>query len=399
MKTRILAISHLYPVPHDEFQGLYVHKQMKGLINQGYEVITIAPVAWAPFPINHMNRKWKLYSEVPEYAVMDGIEVFYPRYLVFPKAFFFASSGSRLYHRIKGLADNTFQRFPFDIIHAHTALPDGYAAMLLSKRYETPLVTTFQATDLDITIHRNHKCFNAIHKVFQSSAKVIAPSPRLRETLHQKMGVHSEMISYGIYKEEIFTSKTTLSKQYKGRSTLLSVSRLIPTKGIDLNIKAIAKLQEKYPNIYFLIIGEGKERARLEKLVEDLNLQSKVQFLGQLSHQKVMEYMSVCDIFSLPSWQETLGIVYLEAMAHGKPIIGCQGQGVDGIVIDGETGFLAKPRDVNSLLNAIDFLLDNPQEAQEIGERAKKFVLENYTWEKNTQGCMKIYEELLAKDE
>jgi len=399
MKTRILAISHLYPVPHDEFHGLFVHQQMKGLINQGYEVKTIAPVAWGPFPINHMSRKWKAYSEVPEYAVMDGIEVFYPRYLVFPKAFFFASSGSRLYHGIKGLVGNIHQRFPFDLIHAHAALPDGYAAMLLSKRYEKPLVTAFLSTDLDITIHRNRKCFNAIHKVFKSSAKVIAPSPRLRETLHQQMGVNSDIISYGIYKEEIFTGNTTLSKQYKGRSILLSVSRLIPTKGVELNIKAIAKLQEKYPDIYYLIIGEGKERARLEKLVQDLNLQSKVQFLGQLPHQKVMEYMSMCDIFSLPSWQETFGLVFLEAMAHGKPIIGGQGQGVDGIVTDGETGLLAKLGDVNSLIKAIDFLLRYPQKAQEIGERAKRLVLENYTWEKNTQGYIKIYEELLAKDE
>lgn len=399
MKTRILAVSTLYPVPYDEFLGAVVHEQMKELINQGCEVKVISPVAWTPFPIDHMCRKWKAYSKVPEYAVRNGIEVFYPRYLVFPRALFLASSGSRLYHSIKGLADHIYQTFPFDLVHAHTALPAGYAAMLLSRRHKKPLVTTFRATDLDITIHRNRRCFNAIHEVFKNSAKVIALSPCLRETLHQQMGVRSEVISHGIRKEDILTGSTGLSKQYEGRSIILSVSRLWRSKGIDLNLKAIAKLEGKYPNIYYWIIGEGEERARLGKLVEDLNLQSKVEFLGQLPHQKVMEYMSMCDIFSLPSWQETLGLVYLEAMAHGKPIIGCQGQGVDGIITEGKTGFLARPTDVNSLVKAIDFLLGYPQKAKAIGEQARKLVLENYTWEKNAQSNIKIYEELLAHDE
>ncbi len=92
MKTRILAISHSYPVPHDQFQGMVMHQQMKGVTNQGYEVKSIAPVAWVPFPVNHLNRQWMAYSEVPENAVRDGIEVFYPRYLMFPRAFLLENS-------------------------------------------------------------------------------------------------------------------------------------------------------------------------------------------------------------------------------------------------------------------------------------------------------------------
>ncbi|MCK4823670.1 glycosyltransferase, partial [bacterium] len=395
MKVKILSISHLYPMPYDQFKGLVVHQQMKGLSERGVEVKVAAPVAWAPFPISHMRRKWKAYSEVPEYVVQDGIEVFRPRYLEFPRALFLASSGYRLYYGLKGLTRAIYKVFPFDIIHAHTALPDGYAAMLLSKIYEKPLVATFRAKDLDITIHRNRGCFNAVHEVLKNSAKVIAPSPRLRDTLLQQMGINSEVVSSGIHKEQIFTGNTGLNKEYEGRSILLSVSQLIRTKGIDLNLKAIAELRQKYPSISYLIIGQGNERARLERLAEDLNLQGNVQFLGQLPHQKVMEYMSMCDIFSLPSWQETLGLVYLEAMAHGKPVIGCQGQGVDGIVVEGETGFLARPGDVDSLVEAISFLLDNPLKAKAIGEQARELVLANYTWEKNAERTMRLYHEVL----
>jgi glycosyltransferase involved in cell wall biosynthesis len=98
-----------------------------------------------------------------------------------------------------------------------------------------------------------------------------------------------------------------------------------------------------------------------------------------------MEYMSICNIFSLHSYQETLGLVYLEAMAHGKAVIGCVGQGVDGIIIDGETGLLTKPRDEKGLLCAVDLLLANHDKANEIGQRARKLVLKNYTWEGNAR--------------
>jgi len=202
----------------------------------------------------------------------------------------------------------------------------------------------------------------------------------------------------GINPENIFDGESNLLSKYKNLTTgqnlvsrfarnkdkkiILSVSHLIKTKGIDLNLKAISRLKEKYPTIHYLIIGEGKARKKLEKIVKNLNLQDKVEFLGQLPHNKVMEYMSICDIFSLPSWKEGFGVVYIEAMAHKKPVIACEGEGPEDFIKDKKTGLLVKPKDVGSLAEAIDFLLSNPERAKEIGERAKKLVLENYTWER-----------------
>ena len=100
---KILTISHLYPTPNDEFNGIAIHQQMKELIKLDHEVKVISPVAWTPFPLSHVGHKWKVYSEIPKCVMRDGIDVFYPRYLVFPKALFLASLGSRLYHNIKGL--------------------------------------------------------------------------------------------------------------------------------------------------------------------------------------------------------------------------------------------------------------------------------------------------------
>jgi glycosyltransferase involved in cell wall biosynthesis len=158
---------------------------------------------------------------------------------------------------------------------------------------------------------------------------------------------------------------------------------------------ALKQLTNKYPDLVYLIVGEGHERQALGHLVRQLNLTDHVEFIGQLPFQQVMEYISVCDVFTLPSWQETFGLVYVEAMAHGKPAIGVQGQGVDGIVTHGETGMLVKPRDVGSLVEALDFFLSHPEEARVMGERARRLVLENYTWEKNAQKTIEVYKEVL----
>lgn len=393
---KILVISHMYPSTFNENEGVVVFQLVKELQKLGCEVKVISPKPWTPFPLMYLSRKWKAYSKVPPGMIWDGIEVHYPRYLAFPRAMFFASSGKRMYDGIRKLVEEIHQGFKFDVIHAHFALPDGFAAMLIGAEYKKPLIITPMGTDIDITMTRDRECFNAVCKVLQNSTRVIAPSAHIKAKLQEKMGMTTETIPYGIYASDIFAGKSDLRQKYSGRTILLSVSSLIPRKSLELNIKAVARIKKKYPSIHYLIAGQGELKHQLTTLAHNLNIQDSVEFLGQLPHGKIMEYMSVCDVFSLPSWPETLGLVYLEAMAHGKPIICCQGQGVDGLIVNGETGLMVKPKDVESLAQALDFLLGNPEKAREIGERARKLVLENYTWERHARKYIEIYRELVA---
>jgi len=205
------------------------------------------------------------------------------------------------------------------------------------------------------------------------------------------------VISNGVNLNEIYKEESNFVEKHKNKKIMLSVSHLINIKGIDLNLKVLARLKEKYPNLIYLIIGDGPERKNLEKLVQNLKLQDKVEFLGQLPHNEVMEYMSICDIFSLPSWNEAFGVVYIEVMANAKPVIACRGEGIDGIIKHKETGLLVKPKDINSLVEAIDYLLSNAKRRKKIGEAARKLVLENYTWEKIVRKIIRIYKEVLKK--
>ena len=393
---KILEISHLYPVYYDPFLGMAIHKQVKHIKKLGCEVKVICPTSWTPFPVKYLNKKWKNYSDIPIYNVIDDVEVYCPRFIDFPKKYFLSSSGVRMYYGIKSVVKKISEFFPFDLVHAHTALGDGYAGMLIAKEYKKPLVVTIRGTDIDINLNHNKKCYSSLLKVINNATKIISPSFQLSEKFNRYFKKRITTICNGIETDEICTNNKK-PKKYQNYKILLSVSRLISTKGIDLNLHALKGLVTRFNNIIYLIIGEGPFKQYLNKLAIDLGVEKHVIFLGQLTHKKVLEYMSICDIFVMPSWQETFGLVYLEAMAHGKPIIGCKGQGVDGIVTHGKTGLLVKSKDVNSLSETLEFLLSNPNEAKTMGERACRLVLENYTWKRNAEKLVEVYRDILKR--
>jgi len=386
----------MYPSISSASEGVVVFQLTKELQKLGCETRVISPRPVAPFPLRYLSPKWRAALQLPSEMTWDGTQVNYPRYWAFPGPMFLSPLGKRVHSGLRKVVADIHRDFKFDIVHAHMALPDGFAAMLIGHEYRKPLITTPQATDTDITLLRNSRSFSAVCTVLQNSAAVISPSPSIEAKLRERTAITAETIPYGIYASSVFAGKSDLPRKYSGRSILLSVSRLIPTKGLELNVQAVAKLKEKHPSLRYLIAGEGALKEELVNLARDLNIAEDVEFLGNLPHHKAMEYMSICDVFSLPSWRETLGLVYLEAMAHGKPIIGCQSQGVDGLAVNGETGLIVEPRNVESLAQAIDFLLTNPEQGREIGQRARKLVLENYTWEVTARRHMKTYEQVLA---
>lgn len=398
---KILVISHMYPSTFDEVAGIFVHQQVKELQRHGCEVRVISPVPWTPFLTKHLSNKWKRYSEIPQKAIWEGIEVYYPRYVEFPTTLFFSSSGKRMYFGIRKLIDEIHKGFEFDIIHAHVALPDGFAAMILNTKYNKPLVVTIHGQDLYTTLHKNANCKKALIEVFKQADKVIVVSTSLKQIAQTNIGVPGEIavISNGIMPEEASSGINTLITKYAGNKVILSVSYLIARKGIDLNIKAISKLAKKYPDLKYIVIGNGPEMPFLKQLTHNLNLNQQVEFVGSLSHEKVMEYMAIADIFSLPSCNEGFGVVYLEAMLHGKPVIANQGEGIGDVIHNNSIGLLVKPKSVESLTESIEYLLNNRQRAQSIGEKAKQVVLENYTWAHNARSNMEVYQEILVNNE
>lgn len=398
---KVLVLSHMYPVNCNPVNGIFVHEQVKALSEAGIKVRVVSPKPWAPWPIKHLSKKWKAYSEIPEQDDIDGIPVYYPKYLTYPKGLFFASSGKHMYRGIRDTVAKIHKEFPFDIIHAHVALPDGNAASMLARDFGCPFVVTIHGQVFQQTIFRNHNCRNEIGRTLRRADKVITVSTKLKRIGMEAFPEVKEkilVVSNGIDPKEIEERGSELQiTSEKAKPIVLSVSNLIETKGIDLNLKAIAKLREKYPDIQYTVVGDGHKRKALEDLTSQLGLEKHVKFVGRVDHKTVFSYMSKCDVFSLPSWKEGFGVVYLEAMACGKPVIGCRGEGIEDFVEDKVNGLLVQPKDPDSLAEAMDFLLSHPEEREKIEECARKLVFEKYTWAENAKKTIATYRAVMRK--
>jgi glycosyltransferase involved in cell wall biosynthesis len=182
---------------------------------------------------------------------------------------------------------------------------------------------------------------------------------------------------------------------------LLSVARLAAVegyKGIDTVIQALPKLAATIPDVQYVIVGDGDDRPRLEALSRDLGVANRVHFLGKLdalSTELVACYAN-CDVFVLPSKGEGFGLVFLEAMALGKPVIGGAHGGTPDVIEDGVTGFLVPHGDVPAVTEKVQSLLANDALRREIGERARQRVERDFLFERFESRLAGILEELCA---
>lgn len=390
---KVLVISHMYPSTANGIAGIFVHKQVKALIKQGVEVKVVCPVPFAPFPINRLRTKWADYSNIPESAVLDGVEVFYPRYVEFPRSILFGYSGYFVYEGIKKTIKEISKDFKFDIIHSHVALPDGFAAQILNRQYNLPHVVTIHGQDLQVTVKKSEICKKNVYRTLESADRIITVSSKLKRMIENgRLLEKTCVINNGVEIDNSFPMG--LIDIEKNRNTILSVSNLNKSKGIDLNIRAVGSLIEKYPGIMYYIIGDGPEKENLMKLVSELKLGRNVVFLGRLPHDAVLSYMAESFIFSLPSYEEGFGVVYIEAMAQGRPVIGVKGEGIEDVIIPGKNGFLVEPRNYEDIARTIDFIFENPERAIEIGREGRDYAEKKLSWDDNAAKTIRIYNQV-----
>lgn len=389
---KILVLSHMYPNKINPVYGIYVHEQVRALKALGCEVKVISPVSLAPFPLTVLSEKWKRYAQVPGQAIMDGIEIAYPRVPNLPGGRLLDRIGKLWYRRLRRLVARIQREFPFEIIHSHVALPDGQAGVLLGREFAVPVLTFIHGADFQVTIHRGEKLRRAVAAVLKDSAGVVTVSRKLERIGRELSPARYEVIPNGVSLDKVWAGG---GKPAKAAPMLLAVGNLKKTKGFDLVITALSRLGQRHPRARLLIIGSGAEAGNLRAQAQELGVSDKVQFLGQMEHGKVMEYMAQADVFVLPSWQEGFGVVYVEAMAHGVPVIACQGQGIADIIRDGENGILVPPRDSGALEAALDRLLTEDDLRLSMGCRGRELVVQGLTWQHNAERVMALGRELM----
>jgi glycosyltransferase involved in cell wall biosynthesis len=181
---------------------------------------------------------------------------------------------------------------------------------------------------------------------------------------------------------------------------VLTVGRQAPGdrgKGIDLLIQAMPRLLTSLPDVSLVVIGDGADRARLERMAHDLRVGEHIQFCGNVPVEALVAAYRRCDVFALPSRKEGFGLVFLEAMAFGKPVVGGAHGGTPDIIEDGVTGYLVRHGDVEQLAHVLERLLADDGLRKEMGRRAQEHVRRRYLFEDFERRLTAILESTLGE--
>ena len=413
---RVLILSHMYPNEVSPLGGIFVRQQAVALAKLGVEVTVVAPVPWVP-GFMAGRGKWGGYPSVPLEEHPDGFSVFHPRVLEFPRSLFFEYYPQTYACGIEQVFTEQIVR-GVDLIHAHVAHPDGAAALKFGQKYNIPVVVTIHGQDFAYTLNRSRTCAESVRATLKGASGVILVSEKLKkqyglETWSDQLAKY-KVIYNGVdlddvvelsklelelapeAEHELKSSETSINPRQKAfRRRLLTVGFLRPDKGHAVVIKALPELIREFPDLEYRIVGDGTERQALEGLTLELGLKEYVVFLGGLPHHEAMREMAQCEAFILPSWKEAFGVVYLEAMAHGKPIIGTSGEGIAEILDQEDVGIAVPPKDVDAIAKGIRELFRQPDRAQKMGARGKELVTHKFTWQYNAQKTFEVYQEVV----
>ncbi len=379
----VLTLTPFFPSDQNEVNGCFIAEPIEQFKQFGIEssVIAASPM--------HYRRKQATAS-----APADWV-----RYPQVPGNLGLSGAGKFLYARLLGRMQTLHRWKPIDVIHAHAALPCGHAAALLSRRFNIPFVVTVHGLDVFNT------CFfsgisagwrrKASVDVYRAAQSAICISGKVQEILKAGTPVDTRStIVYNGVNPGLFSPSAPGSGSFDPE--ILVVGNLQSGKGHELVLRALEKLRPSFPQLRCRIIGEGPDQAPIESLVRHLNLERQVEFAGRQSRSAVAESMRRCSVFVLPSRNEGLGCVYLEAMSCGKPVIGCRGQGIDEVIEHAKNGWLIPADGLEDLVQGLSVLLGSPELRTRIGAAARQTILEKLTLSHQAERLARIYREAVA---
>ncbi|GAB6170370.1 glycosyltransferase [Clostridium carnis] len=240
-----------------------------------------------------------------------------------------------------------------DIIHAQSSLWGGISAAYVARKYNIPLIITEHSSiERGPYVRESYKPI--IKESYNNANKVIVVGSGLKKEIEEFSGrndieiIHN-LVSIDKYK---ITDKKKINK-----GVFFSLAFLEGEKGFDTLIKAFSK-GFKNTNYILKIGGDGSQREILEKLSKDMGVVNQVKFLGALSREEVANQMAECDVFVLPSRYETFGVVYIEALASGKPVIGTKNGGAEDI-INNNNGVIVGIDEIDKLKDAMIYVINN----------------------------------------
>lgn len=354
-KIRTLLFSTLYPSSVRTGHGIFVETRLRHLVNSGeIESQVVAPVPWFPSRLS-LFGEYARFARVPRFEQRNGFDVHHPRYLLLPKVGMNSAPHTLAHAGLTTARRLIAEGQDIDLIDSHYFYPDGVAATFIGQAIDKPVVITARGSDINL-ISQYDRPRRLIVDAARQAAAIIAVSSALRDKMIE-LGIDGEKIKVlgnGVDPNKFYQEDKAQaqSRWHTSGYVVVSVGNLVPTKGHDLVIRAIAGI----PDACLLIAGQGPERGRLIELAAKLGVSDRVHLAGQLTQDDLRSLYSAADCLVLASVREGWPNVILEAMACGASIVASRVGGVPEILDGTDSGLLLDNRDVMSIVKAISEL-------------------------------------------
>ena len=335
---------------------------------------------------------WILTRSYPGARAIDAV---YPRLRVvrlrLERYRFLRPESLLIYAKMFIMASTLVLRHQIQVVHAGKNLPEGFVAYLLHRFWGVPYIVYAHGEEITVC-SENTKLSRHQGPVYQNAAAVVVNS-RYTYGLVSALGVDSRRIvhiSPGVDPDRFLPApvpsglRRTLNVE--GKLVLLTVGRLQRRKGHDKVIEALPSILEHVPNLVYLIAGDGEEEPALKQLAEQRGVTEAVRFLGRIAEDQLPSLYNLSDIFlmanrTMPGGDvEGFGIVFLEASACGKPVVGGRSGGTADAVRDGVTGLLIDGESPESITEAVVRLARNRALRDEMGQRGREMITAEYDW-------------------
>ena len=388
----LLIVSGYWPTQANPISGIFVAQQVAAFVRLGYQV-TILSGNTIGRPASPRLTPSELGLPEERVAMVSYPLLRLPEHLSgLPGGITLntATTGISMCRLIRKLVRS---HGPFDAAIIHALRYAGFALPTWRHLIQGKVLTVCHGVDPFLEQPGNIKrSIPLLQKMVGQCEKLVLVGQPLRTHVHS-LGLSQECLAV-IPNGTDLPDRTEVSEGQRALDIarrIVSVSNLVALKGIDLNLRALARISATHPQLKweYVIVGEGPLRYELETLSAELGLTERVRFLGRISYAGTMQAIAAADIFSLPSWGEAFGIVYLEAMARMRPVIGCLENGAADIISDGVDGLLIPPQDEVALAQALESLLSDPERCSRIGVAGRQ-TAEGFSWQENAAKMLEL---------
>lgn len=376
---RLLLFTYEFP-PLIGGIGRYCRTLVQGLVDQGHEVLVLIPreiegadgtVCGAQVRCLPQDRS-PLHRFVDAYRLCRAIQTYQPDYVLATHGFSFVPVG------LLGL----IRRFPYALTiigsdvqhHASVHKPTDVLWRFLFQRAlnQAQKLICISRYSRDLLRSTFSVPAEGLHVVYMGldEPRFARPSPEQVEDLRQRLHLRDQVV-------------------------LLTVGRLVPRKGHDQVLRALAQLISTHPTVHYLVVGEGPDERRLRRMVTELGLEAHVTFAGYVPEEELNHYYDVADVYVMPSrpegeMVEGFGLVFIEAGARGLPVVGGRHGGVREAVLDGQTGYLVDPLAPDEIARRISELIERPELRRMLGEHGRKRALSEFTAHRMVENTIEV---------